>query len=132
MASVSTALRTCGLVLGDMEILEAMEKNVRGEFIPVKLDKTGVPDKRSSCISAEGMTLLRNYTYGKLKNMAESLLEGDAEAVPLLLKKNLPCTYCEYINICDNSELLRQRTPDDEAVAEAQEILGKKYNGEEK
>ena len=132
MAAVSSALRTSGLVLGDMDILEAMEKNVRGEFIPVKLDKTGVPDKRSSCISAEGMTLLRNYTYGKLKNMAESLLEGDAEAVPLLLKKNLPCTYCEYINICDNSELLRQRTPDDEAVAEAQEILGKKYNGEEK
>lgn len=129
--AVNSALRTSGLVLGDRDILEAMEKNVRGEFIPVKLDKNGVPDKNSACICAEGMTLLRNYTYGKLKSMAESLLAGDAEAVPLLMGNKLPCTYCEYMNICDNSELERQRTPDESAVAEAQEILGKKYKGEE-
>ena len=43
-----------------------MEKDVGGEFIPVKLDKNGVPDKNSSCVSSEGMTLLRNYTYSKL------------------------------------------------------------------
>ena len=129
--AVSSALRTSGLVLGDMDILEAMERNVRGEFIPVKLDKNGVPDKNSACISAEGMTLLRNYTYGKLKSMAESLLAGDAEAVPLLMGNKLPCTYCEYMNICDNSELERQRKPDGSAVAEAELILGKKYRGEE-
>lgn len=125
--AVRSSLRTIGLVVGDKDVLEAMEKNVRGEFIPVKLDKNGVPDKNSNCISEDGMTLLRNYTYKKLTSMAESLLDGDAEAVPLLLSGKVPCTYCDYVNICDNSELLRQRTPDEEDIAEAAGILGKKY-----
>ena len=102
-----------------------------GEFIPVKLDKNGVPDKNSECISAEGMTLLRNYTYGKLVSMAESLLDGNAEAVPLVMSGKIPCTYCDYVNICDNSELTSQRLPDEAQVAEAAEILGKKYAGKE-
>lgn len=129
--AVKSSLRTSGLVVGDMDILEAMEKNVRGEFIPVKLDKNGVPDKSSNCISADAVTLLRNYTYRKLTSMAESLLDGDAEAVPLVLSGKIPCTYCDYMNICDNSELLRQRTPNEEDIAEAAEILGKKYKEKE-
>ncbi|MBQ6252706.1 PD-(D/E)XK nuclease family protein [Ruminococcus sp.] len=129
--AVKESLRTSGLVLGDMDILRAMEKDVRGEFIPVKLDKNGVPDKRSSCISAEGMTQLRNYTYGKLVEMAESLLAGNAEAVPLVLDGKIPCNYCDYINICDNSELLSRRVPDEAQVAEAAGILGRKYEEEE-
>lgn len=130
-SAVKKSLRSSGLVLGDMDILNAMEKDVRGEFIPVKLDKNGVPDKYSSCVSAEGMTLLRNYTYGKLVSMAESLLAGNAEAVPLVMGGNVPCTYCDYINICDNSELLSKREPDETKVAEAADILGRKYKGEE-
>ncbi|WP_297955532.1 PD-(D/E)XK nuclease family protein [uncultured Ruminococcus sp.] len=130
-SAVKSSFRTTGLVLGDMDILQAMEKNVMGEFIPVKLDKNGVPDKNSECISAEGMTLLRNYTYGKLVSMAESLLDGNAEAVPLVMSGKIPCTYCDYVNICDNSELTSQRLPDEAQVAEAAEILGKKYAGKE-
>ena len=129
--AIRPSLRTSGLVLGDMDILNAMEANVGGEFIPVKLDKNGVPDKNSSCITADAMTLLRNYTYGKLKSMAESLLDGNAEAVPLEIDGKLPCTYCEYVNICDNSELERKREPDPVQIEEAEKILGKKYTGKE-
>ena len=111
-------------------ILEAMEKGVNGRYIPVKLDKNGAPDKYSECISSEGMTLLRNYTYKKLVGMAESLLSGDAEAVPLVVKGNVPCTFCDYINICDNSELLRHRAPNDNDVSEAMDILNIKYGRE--
>ena len=129
--AVKTSFRTSGLVLGDMDVLRAMEKNVMGEFIPVKLDKNGVPDKKSNCISVEAMTILRNYTYGKLVSMAESLLDGNAEAVPLVMNGNIPCTYCDYVNICDNSEHTSQRAPDEAQVAEAAEILGMKYAGKE-
>lgn len=128
---INSALRTSGLVLSDMDVLEAMEKNVNGEFIPVKLDKNGLPDKKSNCISPEGMSLLKDYTYNRLTKMAESLIGGDAEAVPLVLNKQIPCTYCNYINICDNSELIRQRFPDEKEVSEAQMILGQKYSGGE-
>ena len=63
--------------------------------------------------------------------MAESLLEGNAEAVPLEIDGKLPCTYCEYVNICDNSELERKREPDPVQIEEAEKILGKKYTGKE-
>ena len=130
-SAIKSSLRTSGLVIGDRDVLEAMEKNVRGEFIPVKLDKNGVPDKYSNCISSEAMALLRNYTYRKLTSMAESLHNGDAEAVPLVLTGKLPCDYCDYMNICDNSELLRQRTPDEADIAEAEKILANKFKGKE-
>ncbi|MBR5682238.1 MAG: exodeoxyribonuclease V subunit gamma [Ruminococcus sp.] len=127
-SAVNSALRTSGLVLGDMEVLQAMEKSVNGEFIPVKLDKNGVPDKNSECISADGMALLKDYTYKKLTGMAESLFGGDVEAVPLALGGKMPCTYCDYINICDNSEMTRYREPAEADIAEAQAILDNKYS----
>ncbi len=130
-SAIKSSLRTSGLVLGDLDILNAMENDVRGEFIPVKLDKNGVPDKNSSCITPDAMTLLRNYTYGKLTSMAELLLAGDAEAVPLEIGGKLPCTYCEYVNICDNSKLERKREPDPVQIEEAEKILGNKYKGKE-
>ena len=129
--AVKQALRTNGLVLGDTDILEAMEKGVNGEFIPVKFDKNGVPDRYSECISAEGMTLLRKYTYSKLIDMAESLYSGNVDAVPLVLNGVKPCSYCNYSNICGNSESDSSRTCSDTEIAEAEEILNKKYNREE-
>ncbi len=126
--AVNSALRTSGLVLGDKEVLQAMEKSINGEFIPVKLDKNGLPDKNSECISADGMALLKDYTYKKLTAMAESLFSGDVEAVPLSLGGKIPCTYCNYINICDNSEMTRYREPAEADIAEAQSILDQKYS----
>jgi ATP-dependent helicase/nuclease subunit B len=63
--------------------------------------------------------------------MAESLLNGDAEAVPLIIDGKNPCTYCNYINICDNSEMTRHRSPEETDVDEAMDILGRKYSGKE-
>ena len=126
--AINSALRTSGLVLGDKEVLQAMERNINGEFVPVKLDKNGVPDKYSECISEEGMHILKNYTYKKLTGMAESLFSGDVDAVPLVLDGKMPCTYCNYINICDNSEMTRYREPIETDIAEVQAILDNKYS----
>lgn len=126
---LNSSLKTSGLVLSDMNVLEAMEKGVGGNYIPVKLKKSGELYANSSCISQEGLEQLREFTYGKLKEMAEELLDGNAEAVPLVIRGRVPCTYCNYINICDNSRLERFREPDPESVAEAEKILNKKFNG---
>ena len=121
--ALDSSLKTSGLVLSDMDVLQAMEKDVAGRFVPVKLNKDGSISSKSGCITAEGMERLKKLTYGKLKEMAESLYGGNVEAVPLMLDGKLPCAYCDYINICDNSKPDRWRLPDAEAVAEAQEIL---------
>ena len=123
---LNSSLKTSGLVLDDINVLEAMENGVEGKYIPVKLKKNGEPYAGSSCISREGIERLRDFSYGKLTEMAELLLNGDASAVPLVMNGRVPCTYCEYVNICDNSRLERFKEPDPDKVAEAEEILGKK------
>ena len=126
--AVNSALRTSGLVLGDKEVLQAMEKTINGEYVPVKLDKNGFPDRNSACISKDGMAHLKNYIFKKLTDMAESLFSGDVEAVPLALDGKMPCSYCNYINICDNSEMTRYREPVEADIAEVQAILDNKYS----
>ena len=76
------------------------------------------------------MEQLREFTYGKLTKMAESLLTGNAEAVPLLMNGEIPCTFCAYGNICGNSQGSEYREPDAESVARAADILGKSGNNE--
>lgn len=130
-SALDSSLKTSGLVLSDMDVLNAMEKNVAGRYIPVRLKKDGTPDSKSGCISAEGMEKLKELTYRKLREMAESLYSGNVEAVPLMIGNTLLCSYCDYINICDNSKPDRWRYPDEEAVAEAQAILDMKTDGKE-
>ena len=77
------------------------------------------------------MERLRDFAYRKLSEMAESLLEGNAEAEPLLMGKYLPCENCDYINICDNSLMTRYRVPDADSVEEAEEILSLKNEEQE-
>ena len=101
-----------------------------GKYIPARLTKNGAIDSRSSCISRESMSRLRSFAHKKLTDMAESLLEGSCEAIPLVSGGKVPCSYCSYINICDNSLLTRYRTADAESVAEAEEILNHKTDHE--
>lgn len=120
ITQINSSLKASGLVLNDYKVLNAMENQVKGNYIPVK-----------SCITSDGMKQLREFVYRKLSEMAESLLNGDAEALPLLVGKSLPCEYCNYINICDNSLMTRYRTPDEESTAEAEEILNLKTEEQE-
>ncbi len=124
--ALKSSLKTSGLILSDIEVLEAMEKNISGNFIPARLNKNGSIDEKSSCISAEGMKQLKDYTYKKLTEMAESLLMGNAEAVPLINGNNTPCSFCNYGDICDNSLMTRYRTADETSISEAEKILSLK------
>lgn len=130
IAAVNSSLKTNGLVLGNVGVLEAMENGAAGKYIPARLTKNGAIDSRSSCISGESMSRLRSFAHKKLTDMAESLLEGSCEAIPLVSGGKVPCSYCSYINICDNSLLTRYRTADAESVAEAEEILSHKTDHE--
>ncbi len=125
-SAVNRSLKTSALVLSDMNVLEAMEHGISGNYVPVELDKNGVITKKSECITKDGFDKLKELVYRSLTEMAESLYSGNAEAEPLMLNKNLPCGYCGYVNICDNSQNERYRQPDTERLAEANEILAMK------
>ena len=122
-SALRSAFRTNGLVIDSYNVLNAMEKGVGGKYIPVKLDSSGEPDKYSKCISRRNMEKLRDFSYRKLIDMAESLHSGKVPAVPLKMNSYLPCTYCDYANICGNPDGDISRTPDAESVAEASVLI---------
>lgn len=130
-SAVNLSLKTSALVLSDREVLDAMEKEVGGKYIPVEFDKNGEITKKSECITSDGMEKLKKLSYRKLTEMADSLYSGDIDANPLMLDKMLPCTYCSFVNICDNSDCRRYRESEPEKIAEAQEILDMKTEKKE-
>lgn len=134
--NIDSALKSTGLVLGRRKVLDAMESGVKGRFVPVKFVKPTKtnPDgigANSMCITSDGMEWIKNYIYNNLKEMAESLLSGNVEAVPQCIGNSVPCDYCDYVNICDNSMLTRYRTPDAVTVGEVTEIMSQRLEKKE-
>lgn len=127
LSLIDSSLKTSGLVLGDKDVLEAMEHDVTGRYIPAKLNKTNEIDSRSSCLAPEAFDALKEYSYRKLTEMAESVYSGDADAAPLIFgSKSSPCEYCDYINICGNSPMVKFRDAYTADVSEAERILENK------
>lgn len=127
---LKSSLKSTGLVLGQRKVLNAMEFGIKGEFIPVMFNKGKQIEKNlnaynKSCVVSSSMEWIKEYVYETLRKMAVSLLDGDVDALPQCVGNYAPCDYCPYVNICDNSLLTRYRTPDEQTVEEAKEILNK-------
>lgn len=131
-AVINSGLKTSGLVLGNKDVLEAMEHDISGNYIPVKLNKENEIDKKSSCLSLKAFKQLKEFSYRKLIEMAESVYNGDADANPLIMDTvSVPCNYCEYSNVCGNTHLTRFRDARSSDTSEAESILNNKTDGED-
>lgn len=125
--AVDSNLKTSGLILGDKKVLEAMEHDISGNYVPAKLNKYKQIDKKSSCISSNSFSKLQDFTYRKLIEMAESVYSGYADADPLIMDSGQsPCDYCSYINICGNSPMTKFHDKYCADTSEAKEILNSK------
>ncbi len=101
--------RMNGILLRDRQVLQAMEENLSGVYIPVKLDKSdsgsGEPvlTPKSLCSLSEAQfRRLRKHAYSLLTDMVQRLYSGDIAANPLQRKDKTPCSYCDYAEICGN------------------------------
>lgn len=89
-----------GLILDDPEIIQAMETDAAGLFIPARLDpKTGRPAKGSSIASLRQFGLLKIKIQKLLTSMAETLRRGDVAALPVGGAVD-GCEYCDYRAVC--------------------------------
>lgn len=129
---VDSLLRNQGILIDDLAVIEAMEHDIKGRFIPARITKSGGLDSRSSVMPAGNMDLLKETVYSRLIEAAESMLAGHTEAIPLAKGKTKPCTYCQFSNICGNPEGSIFRVPDDEKLVAAAAVLGKTKKGGEK
>ena len=127
-ANISSNLKNRGIVLNAPDVFKAMEHDCQGRFVPVKLNADGSLYKYSSCITGEGMELLKQLAFDNLKDMARSLYSGNAQALPLKTGQDPPCVYCEYGDICGNSDGNVFRVPDPDLLRKAADILSMKEN----
>ena len=106
------ALRRSGLLSDDIDILQSMEKGLRGDgkFIPVRI-KVAKPSKKdpepapeiaaiSSVASLERFGRLARYTQKKLIEMGQELLAGSIEADPCVQGSAVQCDWCHFRAAC--------------------------------
>lgn len=93
-----------GVVLDEMPVLEGMEKDLNGYFIPVSL-KDG--ELKGNYISRKALMKMKDEIDRILTETAESLHKGAIEAQP----KEGACDYCDYKAVCgieDNDNVIKQ------------------------
>ncbi len=95
-------LRMNGIILGDLDVLEAMERNMSGVYIPVssKGEKVSGTDNLAS-LEEFGAIFARIDKF--IGEMALELSHGRVEAVPAKLGYDA-CEYCPYKSVCGHKD----------------------------
>ncbi len=126
--------RMKGVVLKDRMVLSAMEKDIKGIYIPAKVTSkdtgTGEPllnEQASEYLSMKQFKNLKKFTDNKIKELADKLYSGDIDCCPLYLS-NKVCEYCEYSSVCGHDIHGRHREPEgkmEDIKKEFKELLDK-------
>lgn len=92
-------LKMNGIVLKDSDIIEAMEAQAAGRYIPASINSKGEIKSAKSALDSEEFSLVLDYSKALVAAMADSLAAGDVSAKPAARGK-LACTYCSYSTVC--------------------------------
>ncbi len=95
-------LRMNGLVLDNDAVLDAMEKDVKGVYIPITFGAKGVSGKDSLATLAQFGSIFSKIDK-LIYAMAVSLKDGQVDATPARGSIDA-CKYCPYANICRHNE----------------------------
>ena len=95
-----------GVVVGEPEVLAAMDSAATGLYVPVRFDKAGQPRLSEALTSVEELAKLESDLDGLVVQMAEELYAGRIDAAPLAegRKKETHCRFCDYRNVCRRQE----------------------------
>ncbi len=94
-----TAFKTNGILIDDLEILTAMEKNLEGNFIPVKLKKDGSFYSNSSVTSLETMGRMLSTAAEVASKLAYEMKSGKIMKNPYKCDIN-SCAFCDLAPFC--------------------------------
>lgn len=94
-----------GLLIRDIDVLKAMDKNMKGLYIPFKTNKDGSLAKSDYLLTVEEFGNLANRIDGILKNIGTNIKAGKVEAKPIDDDpQKSPCRYCRMKPICRRCE----------------------------
>lgn len=91
-----SARRMNGLITADKELVEAMEKDNKGEFVP-RFSENSLSD---SFIREDDFEKIFTFIEKTLKNVGAAIYSGDVAADPVDGIDSGACKYCEYKNVC--------------------------------
>ncbi len=124
-------MRMNGLLLDDPVILEAMEADIGGVFIPASKTKSGSLSTTSSLASLAQFGRIQQRVSALLTEMATLLHQGEVAAVPVDSGGETPCRYCEYRDICTHETDDPTRTLVKQSLKEALADLEESEDEEE-
>lgn len=103
------AYKMQGLVLKDTNVLRAMDKDLVKDstIIPAGLKKDGDFTKNSKVMEESDFHILRKYVNSKYKQAGDAILSGEVSINPYKIKKQTPCTYCNFKSVCQFDETLK-------------------------
>lgn len=95
-----------GVVVGEPEVLSAMDSAATGLYVPVRFDKVGQPRLGEALTSVEELARLQGELDDLVVKMAEELYAGKIAAEPLAAgrKQETHCRFCDYRNVCRRQE----------------------------
>ena len=101
----SENFKRSGLFLRDEKILKAMEHDLAGRYIPVKLKKDASLDFKKSTASGvlaslEQIGKLERYVKNSLEEIAAELSRGKASVYPLKSGRIDSCAFCDMKRVC--------------------------------
>jgi len=100
-------LRMDGLVLKDVNVIRAMDRELEGNssIIPVGLKKDGDFDAYSSVLDEEEFNRLLGHVEMLLRQITEEIMHGQARIEPVMINQRKACDYCGYQTICQFDQL---------------------------
>lgn len=95
-----------GVVLADEIVLEAMEKGIEGQYIPVQKKKAGLGDY---AITSRQMELLAEFVKKRMGQAVDRILEGDFAPKPFYRgPSHDPCSWCRFGDVCQKDQKFRR------------------------
>lgn len=115
-----------GLILSDDEnaVAEAMEHELKGKYIPVKLKSNG--ELKGSLANLEQLGYIHNKVNELLAQMGILLQDGNVARLPVKNSSHKnTCEYCDYASVCANTKIIFNRETENLNDEEVLEKLGK-------
>ncbi len=112
-----------GMVLNSSKVINAMERDGAGVFIPAKFDKKG--NISGNVISIFALQELKNRVDNLIGEMAYGLQDGKISATPI----EEGCKYCKYNDVCLREEQDPIREIEKISFGDAIDTLGGNADG---
>ncbi len=102
-----------GLMPADIELVRAMEKENRGEFVPaLSLNKDGSVSKSSSSfITRDEFSKIFDYIERLMKKTGDSISKGEIFVDPVDGRESSACDYCDFKSVCGTEENISIKVP---------------------